>query len=43
MKYFAERLKVKHQIQVVLNCERPGMAGDVHVIDAANFLRTLPV
>jgi hypothetical protein len=43
MKYFAERLKVKHQIQVVLNCERPGLAGDVHVIDAANFLRTLPV
>jgi hypothetical protein len=43
MSYFAERLKAPHKIQVVLNCERPGMAGDVHVIDAANFLRTLPV
>ena len=43
MKYFAERLKAPHKIQVVLECERPGMAGDVHVIDAANFLRTLPV
>jgi hypothetical protein len=43
MKYFADRLKVGHRLQVVLECERPGMAGDVHVIDAANFLRTLPV
>jgi predicted AAA+ superfamily ATPase len=43
MSYFAERLKAPHKIQVVLDCERPGMAGDVHVIDAANFLRTLPV
>jgi predicted AAA+ superfamily ATPase len=43
MSYFAERLKTPHKIQVVLECERPGMAGDVHVIDAANFLRTLPV
>ena len=43
MRYFAERLKAPHKIQVVLDCERPGMAGDVHVIDAANFLRTLPV
>ena len=43
MSYFAERLKVPHRIQVVLDCERPGMAGDAHVIDAANFLRTLPV
>jgi predicted AAA+ superfamily ATPase len=43
MSYFAERLKAPHKIQVVLECDRPGMAGDVHVIDAANFLRTLPV
>ena len=43
MRYFAERLKAPHKIQIVLNCERPGMAGDVHVIDAANFLRALPV
>ena len=40
--YFAERLQARHKIQVVLECERPGTAGDVHVIDAANFLRTLP-
>ncbi len=43
MKYFAERLKAPYRMQVVMNCGRPGMAGDVHVIDAANFLRTLPV
>ncbi|MCX5859089.1 MAG: ATP-binding protein [Proteobacteria bacterium] len=43
LRYFAERLRARHKIQVVLECERPGMAGDVHVIDAANFLRTLPV
>jgi predicted AAA+ superfamily ATPase len=43
LKYFADRLKTRHKFQVVLNCERPGMAGDVHVIDAANFLKTLPV
>jgi predicted AAA+ superfamily ATPase len=41
--YFAERLGAPHKIQVVLECDRPGMAGDVHVIDAANFLRMLPV
>jgi hypothetical protein len=43
MNWFAERLKVSHRIQVVLECERPGMAGGVHIIDAANFLRTMPV
>lgn len=43
LSYFAVRLGAPHKIQVVLECERPGMAGDVHVIDAANFLRTLPV
>jgi hypothetical protein len=43
MSYFAERLGAPHRIQVVLECERPGLAGNVHVIDAANFLRTLPV
>jgi predicted AAA+ superfamily ATPase len=43
MGYFAERLRVPHRIQVVLECERPGTAGDVDVIDAANFLRALPV
>jgi len=43
MKYFADRLKVDHRLQIVLECERPGMAGDIHVIDAANFLRVLPV
>jgi len=43
MSYFAERLKAPLKIQVVLECERPGMAGDVHVVDAANFLRTMPV
>jgi len=43
MKYFAERLKVHRSIQIVLDCERPGMAGDVHVVDAANFLLALPI
>jgi predicted AAA+ superfamily ATPase len=43
MKYFAERLRAPYKIQIVLDCERPGMVGDVHAIDAANFLRTLPV
>jgi len=43
LSYFAKRLKAPHKIQVVRDCEEPGMAGDVHVIDAANFLRTLPV
>mgnify|MGYP000422952404 CR=1 FL=1 len=43
LNYFAERLKAPHRIQLVLECDRPGMAGDVHVIDAANFLRALPV
>ncbi|MBP8303514.1 MAG: ATP-binding protein [Phycisphaerae bacterium] len=43
MGYFGERLKVPHRMQVVLECERPGTAGGVHIIDAANFLRTLPV
>jgi predicted AAA+ superfamily ATPase len=42
LRYFADRLKVRHKIQVVLECERPGTAGDVQVIDAANFLGTLP-
>ncbi|MBI5584714.1 MAG: ATP-binding protein [Deltaproteobacteria bacterium] len=41
--YFAERLRAPYKIQVVLNLDRPGQAGDVHVIDAANFLRALPV
>jgi uncharacterized protein len=41
--YFAERLPAPHKIQVVLNLDRPGLAGDVHVIDAANFLQALPV
>lgn len=41
--YFAERLQAPHKLQVVLNLDRPGLAGDVHVIDAANFLRALPV
>jgi len=41
--YFAQRLSAQHKIQVVLECERPGLAGDVHVIDAANFLQVLPV
>jgi len=43
MRYFADRLKAPHKIQVVLDCDRPGMSGDVHVIDAANFLNSLPV
>lgn len=43
MGYFAERLKARHRIQVVLDCERPGTAGGAHIIDAANFLRMLPV
>jgi len=43
MRYFAERLEAACRIQVVLDCQQPGMAGDVHVIDAANFLRLLPI
>lgn len=43
MRYFAGRFKAPHRIQVALDCERPGMAGDFHVIDAANFLRALPI
>ena len=41
--YFAERLHAPYKIQVVLNLDRPGLSGNVHVIDAANFLRALPV
>jgi hypothetical protein len=43
LNYFAKRLKAPHKIRVVRDFEEPGMAGDVHVIDAANFLRMLPV
>lgn len=41
--YFAEKMGVKYKFQIVANLDRPGMAGDVHVIDAANFLSLLPV
>jgi uncharacterized protein len=41
--YFSEGLGAPHKIQVVLECERPGLAGDVQMIDAANFLQALPV
>ncbi|MBI5300480.1 MAG: ATP-binding protein [Deltaproteobacteria bacterium] len=41
--YFAEKLGVKHTFQIVANLDRTGQAGDVHVVDAANFLASLPV
>ena len=43
LKYFAQRSRTPHMLQVVLNLDRPGNAGDVAVADAANFLRVLPV
>lgn len=43
LKYFAAKLRTPHMLQVVLEGDRPGNAGDVAVIDAANFLRALPV
>ena len=39
--YFAERLKASNKIQVVLNLDRPGLAGDVHVIDRRQFSSSL--
>jgi hypothetical protein len=41
--YFANKLSVQHKFQVVADLKEPGMAGDVHVIDAPTFLATLPV
>ena len=41
--YFADNLQVKHKFLVVANLAEPGMAGDVHVIDAPSFLNSLPV
>lgn len=41
--YFAEKLGVKHKFMVVANLRQPGMAKDVHVLDAPNFLANLPV
>lgn len=41
--YFAERLGVPHKFLVVANCPAPGLAGDVHVVDAPTFLANLPV
>ncbi len=40
---FAERLGVEHKFLVVANCQRPGMARDVHVVDGPTFLAALPV
>ena len=41
--YFANKLSVQHKFQVVADLKEPGMAGDVHVIDAPTFLANLPV
>lgn len=41
--YFADKLAVDHKFQVVRDLEKPGMARDVHVIDAPSFLSCLPV
>ena len=43
LSYFASRLGVKHKFLIVKNCKEPGIAGDVHVLDAASFLSSLPV
>ncbi len=41
--HFGQRLGVENKFLVVAQCERPGRAGDVHVIDAPSFLLSLPV
>lgn len=41
--YFAKLLGVPHKFLVVANLDRPGRAGDVHVMDAPTFLSCLPV
>lgn len=43
MHHFAKRLSVKHKFLVVAACEKPGLAGDVHVVDAPSFCASLPV
>ncbi len=40
--YFAERMGVKHKFLIVAHLERPGIAGDVRVLDAPTFLSCLP-
>ncbi|MFQ5600903.1 MAG: hypothetical protein ACE5G2_10170 [Candidatus Krumholzibacteriia bacterium] len=41
--YFAERLGVKHKLMIVAHPPEPGMAADVHVLDAPAFFAALPV
>jgi len=38
-----ERLGVQHKFLVLAEAREPGMAADVHVIDAPSFLAALPV
>ncbi len=43
LRRFSAQLGAAAALQVVLECERPGLAGDVPVLDAATFLSCLPV
>jgi len=44
MHYFAEKLGITHKFLIVANCPGgAGMAGNVHVMDAATFCAHLPV
>jgi predicted AAA+ superfamily ATPase len=43
MRYFAERLGVKHRFVVCAELDRPATAGDTRVLDAASFLAALPI
>lgn len=41
--YFAKQLGIKNKLLVVAQLDRPGLAGDVAVLDAATFFAFLPV
>lgn len=41
--HFAEKLGVRHKFAVVAKPTPPGMAADIHVMDAPTFLSLLPV
>jgi predicted AAA+ superfamily ATPase len=43
IRYFGDKLGVKHRFLVVAELQQPGSAGDVHVLDAPSFLACLPV
>ena len=43
MRYFAERLSVRHKFVVCAELDRPATAGDIRILDAASFFAALPV